>query len=150
MIGELSSTSDVLTGLYTFGEDGSGSGTQKIGGENNTIAAIAAAMTKAIRMNGVQSNTSTWAGTTNDTDGTASDRFAAGTVWTSEAIVHVRWLWMILPIILEVLTLIFLLSTILQSHKCGLPGWKSSTLPLIQGKLNDLQQAIADKRRSKG
>ncbi|KAK9777053.1 hypothetical protein AB5N19_12416 [Seiridium cardinale] len=145
--GRMSSTSDMVSAIYTFGEDGSGAGTQKIGGENNTIAAIAAAMTKVLRTNGLPSDTSTWAANATSPNGTASDRFALGTAWTVETFVHVRWLWMILPIILEAMALVFLVGTILQSNQSGLPGWKSSTLPLIQGKLDQLQKVIAENRR---
>ncbi|KAI1874303.1 uncharacterized protein JN550_002882 [Neoarthrinium moseri] len=147
--GRLSSTSDILTALYTFGEDGSGSGTQKIGGENDTVAAIAAAMTKVLRMYDIPSNTSLWVTNATALNATTSDRFALGTAWTIETFVHVRWLWMILPIVLEVLILGFLVGTILQSNRSGLPGWKSSTLPLIQGKLSEMREAIAEKRRSR-
>ncbi|KAH8202000.1 hypothetical protein TruAng_003843 [Truncatella angustata] len=133
--------------LYTFGEDGSGSGTQKVGGENNTVAAVAAAMTKALRTNGIPASISEWTGNITDT---TSDRFALGTAWTGDTFVHVRWLWLILPMALEVLTLMFLVGTIIQSNHSGLPGWKSSTLPLIQGKVSELQQAVAAKRHQKG
>ncbi|KAF3025747.1 hypothetical protein E8E14_014411 [Neopestalotiopsis sp. 37M] len=146
-VGEQYSTNDVVAALYEFGEDGSGTGAQKVGGENNTIAAVAAAMTKMLRMYGLPSDSSTW--NTTDTNSTSIDRFALGIAWTTETFVHVRWLWMILPVALEVLVLIFFVGTVFQSNRSGLPGWKSSTMPLIQGKLGELQLAIAEKRRSK-
>ncbi|KAI4600355.1 hypothetical protein KJ359_000709 [Pestalotiopsis sp. 9143b] len=145
--GELSSTNDMISALYQFGEDGSGSGTQKIGGENNTIAAIAASMTKTLRMYNLPVDSSAW--NTTASNSTTSDRFARGIPWTVETYVHVRWLWMILPIVLEFMVLIFFVGTVFQSNRSGLPGWKSSTMPLIQGKLGELQLAIAEKRRSK-
>ncbi|ETS79526.1 hypothetical protein PFICI_09379 [Pestalotiopsis fici W106-1] len=145
--GTQSSTSDVVGALFEFGEDGSGSGTQKVGGENNTIASVAAAMTKMLRMYDLSVDSSTW--NTTDPNSTSIDRFALGIAWTTETFVHVRWLWMILPVALEVLVLVFLVGTVFQSNRSGLPGWKSSTMPLIQGKLGELQLAIAEKRRSK-
>ena len=45
--------------------------------------------------------------------------------------VRVRWLWLILPIILEVLGLLFLIVTVWASRKRKLPLWKASLWPLL-------------------
>jgi hypothetical protein len=52
-----------------------------------------------------------------------------GTAWTMESYVHVRWLWMILPIALVVLSLVFLIITVFHTRKQYI--WKSSPLALL-------------------
>ncbi|OTB08529.1 hypothetical protein M426DRAFT_7841 [Hypoxylon sp. CI-4A] len=128
--GERSSSNDVLTALYDLGEDGSGSGKQKPGGENDTVAAVAASMTRYMRLNAQSSSGST---------GENKDTRAEGTAWTTETFVHVRWEWMILPVVLEGLALIFLSATIIQSKMSGIALWKSSTLPMLKGQVRGLQ-----------
>ncbi|KAI1076771.1 hypothetical protein F5B20DRAFT_572619 [Whalleya microplaca] len=132
--GERSSSNEVLTALYDLGEDGSGTGAQKPGGENDTIAAVAASMTKFLRLSAQT------ASTTKNPD----DVKAVGTAWTAEVYVHVRWPWMILPIAVEALALVFLVSTIVQSKVSGMAVWKSSTLPMLEGKVRSLYGGYAD------
>ncbi|KAI9738284.1 MAG: hypothetical protein M1834_008782 [Cirrosporium novae-zelandiae] len=57
---------------------------------------------------------------------------ANGTVYENATCVHVRWGWIALPAALLLLTIIFLLLTIIQTSLDG-PGlvWKSSTLALL-------------------
>jgi hypothetical protein len=52
-----------------------------------------------------------------------------GMAWTMESYVHVRWLWMILPIALVVLSLVFLIITVFHTRKQYI--WKSSPLALL-------------------
>ncbi|OTA55100.1 hypothetical protein K449DRAFT_438930 [Hypoxylon sp. EC38] len=132
--GERSTSNDVLSALYDLGEDGSGSGAQKPGGENNTIAAVAASMTKYLRLYEQ----------TRKPGENRSDTMAVGTAWTAETYVHVRWEWMILPIALEGLALAFLVATIIQSKMSGIALWKSSTLPMLEGKVRGLQERFAN------
>ncbi|KAI1413437.1 hypothetical protein F5Y13DRAFT_198748 [Hypoxylon sp. FL1857] len=132
--GERSSTNDVLSALYDLGDDGSGLGTQKPGAENDTIAAVAASMTKYLRLSEQPTKTA----------GNRSDTMAIGTVWTAETFVHVRWEWMILPVVLEGLALAFLIGTIIQSKMSGIALWKSSTLPMLEGKVRNLQDRFAN------
>ncbi len=47
------------------------------------------------------------------------------------AFVHVRWLWLIMPGMLELTGLILLVLTICSSKKRDAPPWKSSILPLL-------------------
>ena len=56
-------------------------------------------------------------------------------------------LWMILPIALEVLSFTFLIMTIVQCNMSGVAIWKSSTLPILQGKVQDLQESFEQRRR---
>ncbi|KAI0832181.1 hypothetical protein F5Y06DRAFT_307492 [Hypoxylon sp. FL0890] len=127
--GERSSSNDVLSALYDLGEDGSGLGTQKPGAENDTIAAVAASMTKYLRLYEQTSRMGE----------NRSDTTAIGTAWTDETFVHVRWEWMVLPVVLEGLALAFLIGTIIQSKMSGIALWKSSTLPMLEGKVRSLQ-----------
>ncbi|KAI5928124.1 hypothetical protein F4810DRAFT_179976 [Camillea tinctor] len=138
MTGRMSSTSDVMTALYDLGEDGSGSGAQKPGGENNTVAAVAAAMTQVLRL-WPQSSRS---GENDD----PADMRAEGTVWMTETYVHVRWPWMALPVAIEGLAFIFLVGTIIQSKMSGVAVWKSSTMPMLEGKVRELQETFSNRR----
>ncbi|KAJ5633356.1 hypothetical protein N7490_009695 [Penicillium lividum] len=52
-----------------------------------------------------------------------------GIPWSNQAFVHVRWLWMSLPIALVLLTVAFLIITIF--HTRGQYIWKSSPLALL-------------------
>ncbi|PYH89369.1 hypothetical protein BO71DRAFT_389806 [Aspergillus ellipticus CBS 707.79] len=52
-----------------------------------------------------------------------------GTTWTAESFVHVQWPWLILPIVLLVLTLIFLATTVIRTRHQFV--WKSSPLALL-------------------
>ncbi|OJJ67567.1 hypothetical protein ASPBRDRAFT_47625 [Aspergillus brasiliensis CBS 101740] len=53
----------------------------------------------------------------------------AGTTWTVESFVHVKWPWMTLPIALMVLTLVFLVTTVVRTRNQFI--WKSSPLALL-------------------
>jgi hypothetical protein len=52
-----------------------------------------------------------------------------GTAWTMQSYVQVRWLWMILPIALVVLSLVFLGITVFHTRRQYI--WKSSPLALL-------------------
>lgn len=54
-----------------------------------------------------------------------------GTVYTTEAFVAVDWHWLIYPATLVLGGTALLVSTALNSHRCGLKIWKSSMLPLL-------------------
>ena len=68
---------------------------------------------------------------------------AHGTSWTVQTQLHVRWVWIILPALLIILTMIFLIVTALQSRHRRLDIWKSSTIPLLCSGLDlNIQQRI--------
>lgn len=79
---------------------------------------------------------------------------ARGTSWTVQTQLHVRWAWITLPVVLAILTMIFLLMTALQSRKRGLDVWKSSTIPLLYSGLNPGIQrelrAVVDPMQTEG
>lgn len=54
-----------------------------------------------------------------------------GTVWGVETYVHVRWIWLILPIALAPTSLLFLLSAIWASSHRNIKVWKSSSLATV-------------------
>lgn len=61
---------------------------------------------------------------------------ATGTVLVNRTCIHVAWTWLLLPIALLLLTLIFFVATMVKSRKVGAIGgqrgaWKSSSLPLL-------------------
>ncbi|RHZ61811.1 DUF3176 domain-containing protein [Aspergillus thermomutatus] len=95
-------TSDTLRALY----GGSGNLTQISG----TFASLAAALSTNAR-----------------------NRVCQGTVpgdaWANESYIHVRWLWMLLPIVLVVLSILFLIVTVVHTRNQYI--WKSSPLALL-------------------
>ena len=60
-----------------------------------------------------------------------------GKVWTAETIVHVQWIWFIYPIAMILLTLVFLVATIVQSSSQDIKVWKSSILAVLFHGLDD-------------
>ena len=84
---------------------------------------LAISMTAAIRESGDSSNSAP----------------ARGTVFGSHTCVRVEWVWLALPAVLLILTLVFLMTTVVQSRRYTRTGaaedgrkpWKSSCLPLL-------------------
>ncbi|KAK8036952.1 hypothetical protein PG991_001266 [Apiospora marii] len=131
-------TSDTIGALYDLGDDGKGGGSPKPGGEAETFAAVAAAMTKVMRSN-------LEVDPAEDPEAAAANQ-VAGVTWFEETYVAVRWPWMILPIGLEVLAFGFLFMTMIQCKRSGVAIWKSSTLPMLQGKVADLRESMGGRR----
>jgi hypothetical protein len=72
-----------------------------------------------------------------------------GTVWGEETYVHIRWLWLILPMTLAPMSLFFLLSAIWISSQGNVKVWKSSILATIfHGLENPIGPDIAINRPS--
>ncbi|PQE03105.1 Carboxylic ester hydrolase protein [Rutstroemia sp. NJR-2017a BVV2] len=57
--------------------------------------------------------------------------FVNGTSFKSEGRVHVRWAWIILPVLLALLSVVFLVATMTRAARKHLPVWKTSTLPAL-------------------
>ncbi|KAF2142326.1 uncharacterized protein K452DRAFT_358148 [Aplosporella prunicola CBS 121167] len=136
--GRAVSENEALLTLYQLDDGGTGLGTSQPGAENETIGLIAKSMTKAIRTQRpvhISAYTKT----------SPCISKASGIILGLEAYVHVRWHWMILPIMLELLALAFLISTVIKSKDSGVSIWKSSTLPLLHVRLvDDSNQASVD------
>lgn len=58
------------------------------------------------------------------------------------AFVETNYLWLLLPIGLVSLTLVFLFATILKSQRLGSRVWKSSNLAMLQGLHGDLHAEL--------
>ncbi|KGO74829.1 Protein of unknown function DUF3176 [Penicillium italicum] len=56
-----------------------------------------------------------------------------GTAWKTESYVHVRWPWMIFPIVLVLLSFLFLIITVFHTRRQYI--WKSSPLALLFSEL---------------
>ena len=54
-----------------------------------------------------------------------------GKVWATETYVHVRWVWLILPMALAPASMLFLLTAIWPSGKHSIGIWKSSGLATL-------------------
>jgi hypothetical protein len=56
---------------------------------------------------------------------------ANGTAWVLGVYIHVRWPWLILPITLVGLTILFLILTVIETARSKMEVWKSSPVPLL-------------------
>ncbi|KAF4629081.1 hypothetical protein G7Y89_g9069 [Cudoniella acicularis] len=79
--------------------------------------------------------------TNNLRTGTGSVAFE-GVMYGVETYVLVVWVWLILPIYIVLLTLIFLLATIQMSHGCRTKTWKSSSLAVLSGLSSETQDQL--------
>lgn len=61
----------------------------------------------------------------------------SGTAWTDITHIEVRWLWLMFPGILVVLSTIFLIATMVASWQSSLSPWKSFILPVLYTRLED-------------
>ena len=94
---------------------------------------LAISMTAAIREGGDPSNSAP----------------ARGTAFGSQTCVGVKWAWLALPVVLLFLTLVFLVTTVVQSRRYTRTGaaedgrkpWKSSSLPLLWYGMRDETRA---------
>jgi hypothetical protein len=86
-------------------------------------ARLAKSMTNNIRMNGLLENEE-------------SDRYN-GIAWTDVVYTEVRWLWLIFPATLVVLSMLFLIATMIASWQSGVKPWKSFILPVLYTRLED-------------
>jgi len=67
----------------------------------------------------------------------------AGTAWTTEKIVQIRWEWITLPAISLVGSLVLICATILEGRRTQAPVWKSSALAtLLHGLSEETQKRI--------
>jgi hypothetical protein len=80
-----------------------------------------------------------------------SNEMITGKAYSMEKFVRINWLWLIFPLLLLVLSLVFLVSTIVKTSKDTETGiWKTSAMPaLIYGLPRDLQQGLATSVASK-
>jgi hypothetical protein len=64
------------------------------------------------------------------------DRYT-GVAWTEVVHIEVRWLWLIFPASLVLLSAIFLVATMIASWQSGLKPWKSFVLPVLYTRLEE-------------
>lgn len=108
---------------------------------SDSFEKIAAGMTKHVR--GEQRRVQSYHGNFARNFSYPAIEPAHGTSWTVQTQLHVRWTWIILPVLLIILTIIFLTMTALQSRRRRLDIWKSSTIPLLCSQLHpNIQQKI--------
>lgn len=61
----------------------------------------------------------------------------AGTAWVEVVHIEVRWMWLIFPAVLVMLSGFFLMATMIASWHTGLKPWKSFALPVLYSRLED-------------
>jgi hypothetical protein len=86
-------------------------------------ARLTKSMTNNIRLNGVLLSEET-------------DRYN-GVAWTEVTYTKVRWLWLVFPAALVLLSIVFLVATMVASWHSGLRPWKSFILPVLYTRLED-------------
>jgi hypothetical protein len=86
-------------------------------------ARLAKSMTNNIRMNGFLVSEE-------------AERYR-GVAWTEVTCTKVRWLWLIFPAALVLLSVVFLVATMVASWHSGLRPWKSFILPVLYTRLED-------------
>ena len=65
-----------------------------------------------------------------------------GTSYSLESYVRVDWLWLALPATLVLLSLPFLIATIVQSSRAKIGPWKTSALATLKGLGNELRDEL--------
>jgi hypothetical protein len=64
-----------------------------------------------------------------------------------ESFVHIRWVWISLPMFLVLIGVVTLLLGVIETRESGIPVWKSSSLPLLcRGLYRGLLQTAERKR----
>lgn len=63
--------------------------------------------------------------------------------YSTDAFVHVRWSWLAFPAAMVVGSILFLLASIWQTSRSGVPAWKGSPLELLFFRLSEDLQAYA-------
>jgi hypothetical protein len=69
--------------------------------------------------------------TTNMVRQSVNTTAVAGTVWTTEVYIHVNWAWLVYPVALLLLAILFLVGTMVSSARGSRAVWKSSSLALL-------------------
>lgn len=65
-----------------------------------------------------------------------------GTSYSLVSYARVDWLWLVLPATLVLLSLPFLIATIVQSSQAQIKPWKTSALATLQGLGNELRNEL--------
>ena len=117
--GSVQASSDTIKGIYEA-INGEGQLSGGYGVYNNIITipdyfdSVATVVTNGMRITGADAGIS-----------------ISGTTIGTESYIRIRWLYLILPTIMVVLSIILLASTVLQSRQRGTPIWKSSIFASI-------------------
>ena len=75
----------------------------------------------------------------------ASGDNIVGIAHTFESYIHVRWIWLLFPLVMLVLAATFLVLTIWHSRKLGVPNWRSSALSAMMHGINETEVDGIDK-----
>jgi hypothetical protein len=78
----------------------------------------------------------------------SSRESVTGDAWIEEVFIAIRWEWLIYPFILLILSLVFLVSTMIKTAGDGGTGvWKTSVMPtLIYGLPQEVREGIASSK----
>lgn len=103
----------------------------EVNSDNNQVDDVLAAMQHSDNVGDMMNNfvtsfTNRMRAMANDTDNKVQ-----GTALISVPYVRVQWAWLSLPILLMVLSLVFLVATSIITKKSNIPVWKTSTLAVI-------------------
>ncbi|CZR66752.1 uncharacterized protein PAC_16653 [Phialocephala subalpina] len=71
-----------------------------------------------------------------------SGNFTLGTVQRLDSYIQIRWAWLSLLFVLEILSLVFLIITVCNSRMTDTGIWKTSSLPVLQALDDDSRKAL--------
>lgn len=83
----------------------------------------------------------------NDVRTTGDGDAVLGNMLIQETYVHVRWWWLFFPGVLQTLTAVYLVATMMQSRRESAPAWKSSSLAVFRfGMVSEADEKLAQAR----
>jgi Protein of unknown function (DUF3176) len=105
---------DVVRGIFSQGSSNFGT----------TMDNLATAMTNAMR--------------------TISGDTVIGTASKNVAHIHVRWPWLLLPLVMIILASVFLALTVWQSSRWDVPAWRSSALAVMEHGVHRSEETLSN------
>ena len=76
---------------------------------------------------------------------TISGDTAIGTASQNVTYIHVRWPWLLLPLVMIILASGFLAVTVWQSHRWDIPCWRSSTLAVMEHGVHRSKESLGNR-----
>lgn len=131
--GSVSSTSDG----YSYSSDAAESIWGSLSALDSWIQRIATSMTNHIRLVGSSAILSSG-------DKVEIERYD-GTAYENEPFIIVRWTWLAFPAGLVLLSLLYLIASIIQASRSGTHIWKSNPLPLLLADIDPSVKMQADR-----
>lgn len=135
-IGEQASSNDYMLQLWTESSD-----------LDKWVKKLATVMTNYFRT--YNSSVYTHNAANGTYNGTASANLYAGTAYIQVTHVRVRWGWLTFPLALTLLSIVFLILSIIQTRRSSIGAWKSSPLALLWTEVDEGIKAHAGREMNR-